>query len=200
MRSVNLKKLAIMSALSLVAVLGTSVVTSAQYGRDDQKQYRKISKQQEKIAKAKAKAEQQRQAEWNRQHNNGNNNGYYNGNGNSQNNRYRVNRNGRYYNTDQRGAELLRQAVNAGYQQGYRAGQTDRSNRRRSSWTNNGVYSSGNYGYESSVDSSQYRYYFQQGFQKGYQDGYNSRNQYGTNNGGSILGTILGQILNIQTY
>ena len=47
-------------------------------------------------------------------------------NGNANSNHYRVSRNGRYYNTDGRGAELLRQAVNAGYQQGYSAGQADR--------------------------------------------------------------------------
>src|SRR5687768_14483269 len=35
---------------------------------------------------------------------------------------YRVYRNGSYYQTDHRGAELLRQAVNQGYNQGYRQG------------------------------------------------------------------------------
>jgi flagellar biosynthesis/type III secretory pathway protein FliH len=114
----------------------------------------------------------------------------------------RVYRNGRYYNTDQRGADLLRQAVNAGYQQGFDAGRNDRSSRRRSSWTTSNVYRQGSYGYQSYVDRSQYQYYFQQGFQRGYQDGYNSRYQYGSNNGGSvnILGSILSSILNIQTY
>ena len=68
-------------------------------------------------------------------------------------------------------------------------------------WRNSRVYSSGNYGYQSYVDSSQYRYYFQQGFERGYQDGYNSRYQYGSNNNGAfnILGSILSGILNIQS-
>ena len=189
MRSMNLKKIAAMSALGLVAVLGVSTEASAQYTRNDQESvYQRQQRVANQIANKQINGQQRRN---NRQYNDrwNNNNG----------NRYRVNRNGRYYNTDQRGANLLRQAVNAGYQQGYRAGQVDRSNRRRSSWTSNNIYRSGSYGYQSYVDRSQYQYYFQQGFQRGYQDGYNSRNQFGSN-GTNILGAILGQILNIQTY
>ncbi len=117
-------------------------------------------------------------------------------------NRYRVNRNGQWYNTDNRGAELLRQAVNQGYRQGIAAGRNDRNRRAGMNWGGSSVYRSGTYGYQSYVERSQYQYYFQQGFQRGYQDGYNSRQQYGTNNGGAlnILGSILGSILNIQRY
>ena len=93
---------------------------------------------------------------------------------------------------------MLRQAVNAGYQQGFASGQADRNSRRGGNWSNSSIYRSGTYGYQSYVDRSQYQYYFQQGFERGYQDGYNSRYQYG--NGGSILGDILGSILNIQVY
>lgn len=199
MRNFNLKKLAAVSALGLVAILGTSSLANAQGGwRNDRKQERKLDKQQDKIQKQRAKLEaqrvrleQQRQAQWNR----GNNS-------NVNRNRYRVYRNGRYYNTDNRGAELLRQAVNRGYQEGFRAGQADRNNRRGGSWNNSNVYRNGNSGYQSYVDASQYQHYFQQGFQRGYQDGYNSRNEYGSNNNGSlnILGTILNQVLNIQQY
>ncbi len=119
-----------------------------------------------------------------------------------QNNRYRVYRNGSYYQTDNRGAELLRQAVNRGYQQGVRAGQADRMNRRSGNYRVSPIYRNGNYGYQSYVDSRQYQYYFQQGFQRGYQNGYNSRFQYGSNNNGgfNILGTILQGILNIQRF
>ena len=119
-------------------------------------------------------------------------------NNNNQQERYRVRRGNRYYNTDSRGADLLRQAVNEGYRQGFQAGQADRSGRRRNNWKRNDVYRSGNMGYESYVDSNQYRYYFQQGFQKGYDDGYNSRTRYGSNN--SILGTILNQIFRVERY
>lgn len=116
--------------------------------------------------------------------------------------RYRIYRNGRYYQTDNRGAELLRQAVNRGYQQGYRAGQNDRRYRRGSNYYNDTMYRRGNYGYQSYVDSSQYQYYFREGFGRGYQDGYNSQVRYGYNSGGTlnILGTILNQILNIREF
>lgn len=117
-------------------------------------------------------------------------------------NRYRVYRNGGFYNTDSRGADLLRQAVNQGYRQGFASGQSDRNRRSGMNWGGSSVYRSGTYGYQSYVERSQYQYYFQQGFQRGYQDGYNSRYQYGSNNNGSlnILGSILGSILNIQQY
>lgn len=194
MKSFNFKKLIGVSALGLVAVLGMTESANAQTWRNDQKQERKINKQQDKLQKQRAKLEQQRLRLQQQRYNQ---NVYANNN-----NRYRVYRNGAYYNTDNRGVELLRQAVNAGYQQGIRAGQSDRNSRRNRSWNNSSVYQNGSYGYQSYVDRSQYQYYFQQGFQKGYQDGYNSRNQYGSNNGGAfnILGTILNQVLNINRY
>ena len=115
---------------------------------------------------------------------------------------YRVYRNGSYYQTDYRGAELLRQAVNAGYQQGYRQGQIDRQNRRNGGYYGSNIYRSGTYGYQSYVDRSQYQYYFQQGFQRGYQDGYNSQIRYGSRTGNTvnILGSILSTILNIREF
>ncbi|HEX6125793.1 MAG TPA: hypothetical protein VFZ23_10525, partial [Pyrinomonadaceae bacterium] len=117
-------------------------------------------------------------------------------------NRYRVNRNGTWYNTDHRGAELLRQAVNQGYRQGFAAGRNDRNRRIGMNWGGSTMYRTGTYGYRTYVDRSMYQYYFRQGFERGYQDGYNSRYQYGTYNNGvaNILGSILGSILNIQQY
>jgi flagellar biosynthesis/type III secretory pathway protein FliH len=112
--------------------------------------------------------------------------------------RYRVRRGNQTYNTDNRGADLLRQAVNEGYRQGFQAGQDDRRRRHRNNWRGNGIYRAGNQGYDTHVDSGQYRYYFQQGFQKGYDDGYNSRTRYGSNN--SILGSILNQIFRPERY
>jgi hypothetical protein len=111
----------------------------------------------------------------------------------------RVYRNGSYYTTNSRGAELLRQAVNNGYRQGYVQGQNDRRYRRGMNYYNNSVYSSGLYGYQSYVARDQYQYYFQQGFQRGYEDGFNSTYRYGYRNGSSlnILGNVLGTILNL---
>jgi len=247
MKLFDLKKVAAVSVLGMVAVLGTSEIANAQGNRrgddrrndrrNDQKQDRRIEQEHEKIKRQNAKieeqrirAEQKRQAEWARQNqrqraqddrnrrirsgnDRSNGNGYYNGNANANTNRdrrYRVYRNGSYYNTDHRGAELLRQAVNAGYQQGFEAARNDRNRNRRGSYSNSSVYQSGTYGYQSHVTRSQYQYYFRQGFERGYQDGSNTRYQndydgqyeYGYNNNGSmsILGTILSQILNIQPY
>ena len=175
MRLSTLKKTLAVSAFGLAVLFGVSENANAQTWKQVQKQQSKVQKQQTKLDRQQNKLE---------------------------NMRYRVYRNGSYYNTDSRGAELLRQAVNRGYQQGFQAGKNDRSGRRNSSYNNSSVYRNGNYGYQNYVDSRQYQYYFQQGFQRGYQDGFNSRNQYGSNNNGSvnILGTILQSILNIQQF
>jgi hypothetical protein len=114
---------------------------------------------------------------------------------------YRVYRNGGYYQTDQNGVTILQQAVNYGYQEGVRAGQSDRAYGRGFDYQNTAAYSSATYGY-SYVDSNEYRYYFREGFRRGYEDGYNSRSQYGSNSNGklSILAAILQQVLNFQAY
>jgi len=190
MRSLNIKSLIGVAALGLALVAGVSDANAQGWGRMGQNQKQSI-KQQQRIEKERMKLEQERlrlerqrlQTVQTR-------------------NRFRVNRNGQWYNTDNRGAELLRQAVNQGYRQGFAAGRSDRSRRVGMNWGGSTMYRSGTYGYQSYVDRSQYQYYFQQGFQRGYQDGYNSRQQYGTNNNGTlnILGSILGSILNIQQY
>lgn len=132
------------------------------------------------------------------------NNGYYN-NGSVVYDRntgryYRVYRNGSYYQTDYRGAQLLRQAVNSGYQQGYRQGMADRRYGRGMNYYGNSLYRSGTYGYQSYVAQDQYQYYFQQGFQRGYEDGYNNSTRYGYRSGNAfnILGSVLNTILNLS--
>jgi hypothetical protein len=103
---------------------------------------------------------------------------------------YRVNY--RNYRTNERGANLLREAVRRGYVDGYQAGQEDRDSRRRLNWRRNRMYMSGNTGWENYVGRSYYRYYYQQGFQRGYQDGFYSRTRYGT--GTEILANVLNNI------
>jgi len=172
MRLTNLKKLTVAAAFGLVAMLGATQVTNAQWNnRNWEREQRRIEKQQRKA--------QQEQRRYERR-------------------QYRVYGN---YQTDDRGVEILRQAVNSGYQQGFYAGQSGRRSR-NSSYNNLSVYRNGTYGYNSYVNSSTYRYYFQQGFQRGYEDGYNSRYQYGyrSNNGVNILGSILSTILNFSSY
>lgn len=204
MKSFNIKNIIAVLTLAFVVVLGSGQLANAQnsdwYNRQERQRIaRQQAAQQERIRLEQERINNNTDPAWygNNNGNYGYNNGSYNSNG-----RYRVMRNGRNYNTDGRGAELLRQAVNQGYQQGYNAGRSDRNSRRRSSYSNSGMYRSGTYGYQSRVSRSQYQYYFQQGFQRGYQDGYNSRNQYGTVNGGNvnILSAILGSILNVQSY
>jgi flagellar biosynthesis/type III secretory pathway protein FliH len=189
MKLSNLKKFTMAGALGLVAILGTSEVANAQYSNDRFRD-KQIRKQQERIQKQQQRINRQQQKIYQQQRSNQQS---YNQQ------RYRVYRNGGYYNTDQRGAQLLQQAVNSGYQQGFRAGQSDASRRTRYGYNNQSAYRSGTYGYQSYVDRNQYQYYFQQGFQKGYEDGYYRRNQYG-NSGTNILSSILSSILNIQQY
>ena len=133
------------------------------------------------------------------------NNGYGNGytttysTGNNNRSTWRVYRNGSYYTTDNRGAELLRAAVQNGYSQGYQQGQIDRRYNRGYNYNGNTYYRQGTYGYQSYVARDQYQYYFQQGFQKGYEDGFYSRSSYGYRSGNtaSILSSVLGTILNL---
>ena len=114
---------------------------------------------------------------------------------------YRYNRGGHYYETNEYGAKTLRQAVNYGYEEGFRAGKADRDDRWGSNYKDSYAYRDANFGYSGYyIDRSDYNYYFREGFRRGYEDGYNSRYQYGRFANGiySILDTILSQILNFQ--
>jgi hypothetical protein len=117
---------------------------------------------------------------------------------------YRYSRGGRYYQTNQYGADLLRQAVNRGYEEGFRSGEADREDRWRSAnYQSSYAYQDANYGYNGYyVAQTEYSYYFRQGFQRGYEDGYNSRSQYGSYSNGnhSILSAILSQVLNLSSF
>jgi hypothetical protein len=102
--------------------------------------------------------------------------------------------------TNQYGAEVLRQAVNYGYQQGVEAGQADRQDHWAANYRNSLAYQDANYGYTGNyVNQSDYNYYFRQGFRRGYDDGYYNRSQYGTTSNGSpsILSNLLSTILGL---
>ena len=114
---------------------------------------------------------------------------------------YRYNRGGTYFQTNEYGAKTLRQAVNYGYEEGFRAGKADRDDRWRGNYKDSYAYRDANYGYSGYyVNRTDYNHYFREGFRRGYEDGYNSRSQYGrvANGNPSILETILTQILNFQ--
>jgi hypothetical protein len=115
---------------------------------------------------------------------------------------YRYHRGGRYYETNQYGADLLRQAVNYGYAEGFQAGRADRQDRWRSNYRDSYAYQDANYGYTGYyVDQDEYNYYFREGFRRGYQDGFSSHYRYGRYSNGSysVQVSILGQILGFQS-
>ncbi len=211
MKLFNLKNTLIGSVFGALLLLGAAGTASAQNYNEEYRewqaaQHRAQREYQDYLRSRsrsdyrdwqRARREAQRQyAQYRRS--SGYNNRYVNRRGGSR--AYRVYRDGSYYQTDYRGAELLRQAVNRGYQQGYQQGQRDARYSRNSDYYGNNVYRSGTYGYQSYVDRSQYQYYFQQGFERGYEDGFNNQYRYGyrSSNGLNILSTILNGILNLS--
>ena len=114
---------------------------------------------------------------------------------------YRYQRGDRYYEINQYAADYLRQSVNYGYQEGFRAGRADREDRWGSNYQDSYGYQDANYGYNGYyVERDDYNYYFREGFRRGYEDGYSSRYQYGRYSNGSysMLDVILSQVLGFQ--
>lgn len=110
---------------------------------------------------------------------------------------------GSRHTTNRYGADLLRQAVNYGYEEGFYAGQADRQDGWRADVRNSYAYIDASYGYDNFyVDRGDYNYYFREGFQRGYEDGYYSRSRHGhyRNGSASILDGVLASILNLQSY
>lgn len=113
---------------------------------------------------------------------------------------YRYSRGGSYYYTSNQGAQMLRNAMQNGYEAGYQAGRADRQDGWGYEYQNSYGYQDANYGYDSYyVDSSEYNHYFREGFRRGYDDGYYSRSQYGNNYNGkyTILGAVIGAVLDL---
>ena len=114
---------------------------------------------------------------------------------------YQYRRGDNNYQTNQYGADQLRQASNTGYQKGYQAGRADKQDHWRFDYRGSFAYQDANYGFDGRyVRQDDYNYYFREGFQRGYEDGYYGRRTYGTNANGSdsLLGTVLNMILNLQ--
>ncbi len=104
--------------------------------------------------------------------------------------------------TNRYGADVMRQAVNNGYQQGWKAGRADRSDHWPSNYQKSYGYEDANYGFSGTyLPQSDYNYYFREGFQRGYEDGYAKHPQYGAvvNGSPSILGNILSGILGLHS-
>jgi hypothetical protein len=114
---------------------------------------------------------------------------------------YRYSHGGHSYETNQYGVDLLKQAVNYGYDQGYRTGEADRQDRAASNYEGSFAYQDANYGYAGFyVDRDDYNFYFREGFRRGYEDGYGEHTQYGTyvNGKGTILDAVLGTIFTVE--
>jgi len=112
--------------------------------------------------------------------------------------RYRIG--GVYRETNQYGVDVLRQAVNLGYQRGFEAGLRDLRYGATPDYRVAFDYQNGNYGYTPDyIPESDYGYYFREGFQRGYDDAYFGRTRYGTfyNGSASILGDVLTGILGL---
>ncbi len=104
--------------------------------------------------------------------------------------------------TNKFGADVMRQAVSNGYQQGFAAGRADRKDHWPSNYQQSSGYLDANFGYGGNyLPQSDYNYYFREGFRRGYEDGFATHSQYGTvvNGSPSILGNILTGILGLHS-
>ena len=114
--------------------------------------------------------------------------------------RYRMN--GRYWQTNRYGAELLREAANHGYAEGIRAGRADRYDGWRFDYRDSWAYREGSYGYNGRyVSRDHYAHYFREGFRRGYEDGYYGRSRYGRHDNGQyfMIAAILSAILGLES-
>jgi DNA repair exonuclease SbcCD ATPase subunit len=120
---------------------------------------------------------------------------------------YRYVREGRYYQTNQYGIRMLEKALQAGYNEGFRAGRADREDRWRYDYRSAYAYRDASMGYDGRyVGQDEYNYYFREGFQRGYEDGYYGRQKYGRkndDNGGIndewlIAGAVIAAIIGYQ--
>ena len=114
---------------------------------------------------------------------------------------YRYHFGGYHYDTNRYGADLLRDAVRHGYEEGYWAGRADRMDGWRPDYRGSYAYGDASYGYQGYyVPYSAYRYYFRQGFRRGYEDGYHGGYRYGSYRRGTpaILPAILATILVLE--
>jgi hypothetical protein len=99
-------------------------------------------------------------------------------------------------------ADMLRQAVRYGYEEGVRVGRSDREDNWQFGYLDCDAYQDAMYGYDGYwVSLDDYRYYFREGFQRGYEDGYYGRWQHGAFSNGviGILANVLVDILRIES-
>ncbi|HYO91033.1 MAG TPA: hypothetical protein VEQ40_05325 [Pyrinomonadaceae bacterium] len=89
--------------------------------------------------------------------------------------------------------EIRRRALSIGYDEGFRAGQNDRSSGSDRDLDDHSAYRDATIGYSSSYGNRElYRRSFREGFRRGYEDGYRNRSTRSRGVGG-ILGDIFGR-------
>ena len=106
-----------------------------------------------------------------------------------------------YYYINRYQADLIRQALNYGYQEGFRAGRADHYDHWGYDYRSNYIYQDADYGYYGYyVREDEYNHYFREGFQRGYEDGYYSRSRYGRYDRGSynLLGSVLESVFRLE--
>ena len=116
---------------------------------------------------------------------------------------YRYSYGGQWYSTSRYGADMLRDAVRRGYQEGLRAGRADRHRRWDRGYRDSRMWIDASHGYSNNyVRRADYQHYFRQGFDRGYQDGYYGRQRYGRYDDRSdtaiIFTAVLAAILGLQ--
>lgn len=116
---------------------------------------------------------------------------------------YRYSYGGQWYSTSRYGADMLREAVRRGYQEGLRAGRADSRRNWNRGYRDSRVWIDASYGYNNDyVRRADYQHYFRQGFDRGYQDGYYGRQRYGRYDDRSdtaiIFTAVLAAILGLQ--
>jgi len=112
--------------------------------------------------------------------------------------RFRYYRGNKYFNVNRYVAEVLKDAVDYGYEQGYYAGRADYEDGWRFSYKDCYAYEDATYGYTGYwVDLNEYRHYFREGFRHGYEDGYYNVFYFGRYENGRhrILADILARII-----
>lgn len=84
---------------------------------------------------------------------------------------YSYARDGRFFYTSEFGMNMLVDALNDGYQEGFLAGESDRDDRWSGGYENELAYLDASYGYNGYwVGLGEYQYYFRLGFRRGYDD------------------------------
>ena len=170
MKSNNLKNKIGGAILAFSILLGvgfaTSMTAQAQYRNDDQYQ-RSREAERERQRREREWRRQQRQRERN------NNNGYGYGNNNGYGYGNRRGRSSDGYGNYGGSFQLRQTALNAGANEGIKAGRKDRQRGERFDYTDEGAYQKATEDYSSKLgDRYIYQRYFREAYQNAYADGY----------------------------